>query len=142
MTSCVGGAEEARGNRGGLPPSSPAPAAPAELTAGPTLALSDSSLGFCYHPGSTRNCVFLSERVRITSTVRSLHWRASSDSPWLLLSATTGTTPAGVRISVDLSKVPKPHSDRVRGAITLSSAGASNSPVTIPVTLNFLAIWW
>jgi len=36
--------------------------------------------------------------------------------------------------------VPQPHGDRVFGAITVSSAGASNSPLTIPVTLFFIPI--
>jgi len=115
-------------------------ATPAASAAGPKLALSDSAIGFCYRPATVRNCVFLSERVRITSTVRSLHWRASSSRPWLALSVATGTTPAAVTISVNLNKVPQPHGDRVFGQITLSSAGASNSPLTIPVTLFFIPI--
>jgi hypothetical protein len=113
---------------------------PAELTAGPKLALSDSSIRFCYHPGTTRNCVFLSERVRITSTVRSVHWSASSNRAWLGLSATSGSTPARVTISVDLKQVPQPHGLSVSGAITVRSAGATNSPLTIPVTLWFIAV--
>lgn len=122
-------------------PSSPITAAttPAELTARPTLAVSDSSIKFCYAPGSTRNCVFLSERIRITSTVRSLHWRATSDSPWLHVSITSGTTPAGTRISADPSQVPRPHGSIVRGTVTVTSVGASNSPLTVPVTLYFYA---
>ena len=115
-------------------------ATPAALTAGPKLTLSDSAIGFCYRPATVRNCVFLSERIRITSTVRSLHWRASSSRSWLVLSAATGTTPVGVTVSVNLNKVPQPHGDRVFGAITVSSAGASNSPLTIPVTLFFIPI--
>ena len=112
---------------------------PAELTARPALAVSDSLIKFCYAPGSTRNCVFLSERVRITSTVRSLHWQASSDSPWLHVSITSGTTPAGIRISADPSQVPQPHGSSVRGTVTVTSVGASNSPLTVPVILYFYA---
>ena len=122
-------------------PSSPVTAATthAELTPRPTLAVSDSSIKFCFAPGSTRNCVFLAERIRITSTVRSVHWRASSDSPWLHVSITSGTTPAGMRISADPSQVPRPHGSSIRGTITVTSVGASNSPLTIPVTLYFYA---
>ena len=107
---CLGGLTAACTSEatGPTAPASPLAAVitPAALTAGPKLALSDSLIGFCYRPGTTRNCVFLSERVRITSTVRSLHWRAATDVPWLVLSATTGTTPAGLKISVDLDARP------------------------------------
>lgn len=113
---------------------------PAELTAGPKLALSDSSIRFCYHPGMVRNCILLSERVRITSTVRSVHWTASSNRAWLALSATSGSTPARVTISVDLKRIPQPHGTSIGGAITVRSAGATNSPLTIPVTLWFIAV--
>ena len=74
------------------------------------------------------------------STVRSLHWRAATDVPWLVLSATTGTTPAGLKISVDLTHVPQPDGDRVWGGVTVRSAGASNSPLRIPVTVYFIPI--
>jgi PKD repeat protein len=109
------------------------------LTAGPKLAVSDSSIKFCNAPGSTRNCVFLSERIRITSTGGSLHWRASSDTPWLHVSTARGTTPARTTISADPSQVPRPYGTAVRGTVTITSGGASNSPLTIPVTLYFYA---
>jgi hypothetical protein len=121
-------------------PASPRTATtPAELTAGPALAVSDSLIKFCYAPGSTRNCVFLSERIRITSTVRSLHWQASSDSPWLHVSIASGTTPAGMRISADPSQAPRPYGSSIRGTVTVTSVGASNSPITVPVILYFYA---
>ena len=141
---CLGGltaacTSEASGPTG---PASPMAAVitPAALTAGPKLALSDSLIGFCYRPGTTRNCVFLSERVRITSTVRSLHWRAATDVPWLVLSATTGTTPAGLNISVDLTHVPQPHGDRVRGGVTVQVRRGVKQPAEDPVTLFFIPI--
>jgi PKD repeat protein len=115
-------------------------AGPAELVAHPMLAVSDSAIGFCYRPSTTRNCVFLSERVRVSSTVRSLHWHAAADVPWLVLSPTGGTTPAGLRISVDLKRVPQPHGDQVFGGVTVSSVGAANSPLRIRVTLFFIPI--
>ena len=115
-------------------------AGPAELAARPTLAVSDSAIGFCYRPAMIRNCVFLSERVRVSSTVRSLHWHAATDVPWLVLSSTGGTTPAGLRISVDLKRVPRQHGDRIFGGVTVSSVGASNSPLRIRVVLFFIPI--
>jgi hypothetical protein len=122
------------------PGRTPAVTASAALTAGPKLALSDSSIRFCYHPGTVRNCIFLSERVRITSTVRSVHWSASSNQAWLGLSAASGTTPARMTVSVNLKQVPQPHGTSVSGVITVRSAGATNSPLRIPVTLWFIAV--
>jgi hypothetical protein len=45
-----------------------------------------------------------------------------------------------VIISVDLKQIPQPHGTSIGGAITVRSAGATNSPLTIPVTLWFIAV--
>lgn len=111
----------------------------APVPAGPAIALSDSILSFCYHPGTTRNCVVLARDLRITSIGdHALDWTASSDQPWIEVSRSTGRTPADVRVSIDLAKAPR-SSLSVRGSITVSAEGASNSPQTIPVTLYFYA---
>jgi PKD repeat protein len=109
---------------------------------GPAIALSDSSIVFCYAPGSTRNCVFLMEDILITSTGgKALNWTASSNQPWLNVSPATGKTPTQVRISVDTRKLPPRNGFGVRGAIRVSAKGAANSPQAIPVSLSFVAIW-
>jgi hypothetical protein len=52
-----------------------------------------------------------------------------------VLSPSGGATPAGLAISVDLGRVQRQHGDRVFNDVTVSSSGASNSPLRIPVTL-------
>jgi hypothetical protein len=103
----------------------------------PALAFSDSAVGFCYSPGSTRNCVRLQEDVLLTSTGAALAWRARSSAGWITLSRTSGTTPTTLRVAVDRSKLPVPHGTLVSGSITVLSGAASNSPQQIPVKLQF-----
>ncbi len=109
------------------------------LLGAPAIAFSDSAIGFCYSPGSTRNCVRLEEQVRFTSLGgRPLTWRAVSDQPWIVLKPARGTTPTDVWIYVAFAKLPpRQGSNSVSGLITVSAAGASNSPQTIPVKLQF-----
>jgi hypothetical protein len=104
------------------------------------LAFSDSAIGFCFMPSSSRACVRLEEQVRFTSVGGTpLTWRAVSSAPWIVVNPAGGTTPTDVRVFVDYDKLP-PRSGTttsVSGWITVSAAGASNSPRTIPVKLQF-----
>jgi hypothetical protein len=102
----------------------------------PAIAFSDSAIGFCYSPSSTRSCVRLSEQVRFTSTGAALTWRAVSSAPWIVVNPAGGTTPTDVRVFVDYLP-PRNGATSVSGWITVSAAGASNSPRTIPVKLQF-----
>jgi hypothetical protein len=106
----------------------------------PALAFSDSAIGFCFMPSSTRACVRLEEQVRFTSVGGTpLTWRAVSSAPWIVIHPAGGTTPTDVRVFVDYDKLP-PRSGTttsVSGSITVSATGASNSPQTIPVKLQF-----
>jgi len=104
------------------------------------LAFSDSAIGFCYRPASTRSCVRLEEHVLFTSTGgEALKWTAVSE-PWILLRPASGTTPTDVRISVDMRNLPPVGSSlSVSGLITVSVSGASSNPQTIPVKLQFYA---
>jgi Viral BACON domain len=104
----------------------------------PSLAFSDSALGFCYSPGSVRNCVRLAEHVLFTSTGASLAWKAVSSKPWIVIQPATGSTDTDVRISVDLTKLPPRNgATSLSGALTVSASGALNSPQVIPVKLQF-----
>ena len=103
----------------------------------PALAFSDSAIGLCFYPTATRACVQTEEDVRFTSTGASLAWRAVSSVPWIVLHPTSGATPTTVRVAVDLTKVRVRIGTSVSGAITVSAAGARNSPQTIPVKLQF-----
>jgi hypothetical protein len=104
----------------------------------PSLAFSDSAIGFCQSPGSTRSCVRLAEHVLFTSTGASLAWKAISSKPWIVIQPTTGATDTDVRVSVDLTKLPPRNgATSFTGALTVSASGALNSPQTIPVKLQF-----
>ena len=102
------------------------------------LAFSDSAIGFCYRPASTRSCVRLEEHVLFTSTGgKALKWTAVSE-PWIILRPVSGTTPTDVRVSVDMRNLPPVGSSlSVSGVITVSASGASAQ--TIPVKLQFYA---
>ena len=101
------------------------------------LAFSDSAIGFCFMPSSTRACVRLEEQVRFTSVGGTpLTWKAVSSAPWIVVKPVGGTTPTDVRVFVDYLP-PRNGATSVSGWITVSAAGASNSPRTIPVKLQF-----
>ncbi len=61
-----------------------------------------------------------------------LDWTATTDAAWLSLSASSGTTPTNIRLSVDSARLPV---GVYQGTITVTSAGASNGKVSVPVTL-------
>jgi Viral BACON domain len=104
----------------------------------PLLAFSDSAIGFCYNPSSTGGCVRLAERLLFTSTGASLHWKAVSSKPWIVVHPDTAATDTDVRVSVDRTKLPATNgATSLSGAITVSASGAQNSPQTIPVKLQF-----
>ncbi|MGH7512563.1 MAG: BACON domain-containing protein [Gemmatimonadales bacterium] len=105
----------------------------------PALAFSDSAIGFCFSPTSSRACIKLEEHVQFTSTREPLTWKAVSDQPWIVVQPAGGTTPTDVRVFVDYDKLP-PRSGTttsVSGSFAVSAAGARNSPQTIPVKLQF-----
>jgi hypothetical protein len=104
----------------------------------PALAFSDSAIGFCFNPTSTRACIKLEEHVQFTSTRAPLTWKAVSGQPWIVVRPTSATTPTDVRVFVDFDKLPPRNGAlSVSGWITVSAAGASNSPRTIPVKLQY-----
>lgn len=62
-----------------------------------------------------------------------LNWTASESLSWLSLDSTSGTAPATVNASVDISGLT---AGTYNGQITISSSDAQNSPQTVNVTLN------
>ena len=108
------------------------------VTAGltPTIWLSPTSFRFCYRPGSTRNCVHLSGQLSITNVGSgTLNWEAKSNQSWLGVSPTSGTAPSpNVTVSVNLAGLPR---GTYFGSITVSAVGASNSPQTVSVRLDY-----
>jgi len=61
-----------------------------------------------------------------------LDWTATTDASWLSLSASKGTTPTHIRLTVDFAHLPV---GVYQGTIAITSAGGSNGKVSVPVTL-------
>lgn len=97
----------------------------------PVLQVSPTSLGFNATLGGG-NPAAQSFNISNSGT-GTLNWTASDDAAWLSLSSTSGTAPATVNASVNISGLSAgPHN----ATITISSSGASGSPKTVGVTLN------
>jgi hypothetical protein len=62
-----------------------------------------------------------------------LNWTASSNAPWLIASPNSGSTPATLAISVNAAGLV---AGTYSGAVTITSAGATNPPQTINVSLS------
>lgn len=72
--------------------------------------------------------------LNIASSAANFNFNASaSSSGWLSLSSTSGTTPATLNLIIHPASL---NVGSYQGAVTISSAAATNSPVVIPVTLN------
>lgn len=65
----------------------------------------------------------------------SFSWNASSDSSWLGVSSTSGTTPSTVNVTVNQAGLA---TGTYTGNMTISAPGVGNSPQNLPVTLNVL----
>jgi len=69
--------------------------------------------------------------VRITASgVGRLHWKASTTSSWITLSDTSGTTPSTLVVTVSTKELLGGY---FWGTITVSAAGAPNSPQTVAI---------
>ena len=97
----------------------------------PTIVLSSSSLNFVGSPGSNPN----PQQLTISSSGSALSWSAaaatSSGGSWLILSATSGSTPATLTISVNAASLA---ANTYQGTISISAPG--NNPQTVIVTLT------
>jgi hypothetical protein len=94
------------------------------------LAVAPSSLTFFgatnYNPPS--------QSISITNAgTGNLAWTAGADSTWIGLSGTSGNAPASLAVSANASSLA---TGQYSGNVTLSSTGAGNSPVTVPVSLQ------
>ena len=61
------------------------------------------------------------------------NWTATSSQSWLVLGQTSGTAPSGLNVSVNLTGLT---AGTYNATLTISAAGASNSPQVIPVMLT------
>lgn len=101
-----------------------------------TLSAAPGSLTFSYQAGGTNPSP---QSIGVSGSL-STSFLIQSDSPWLSASPSGGTTNATVAVSVDGSKLPG--GTQAIGNLTVSCSNAalcSNSPITIPVTVNITA---
>jgi hypothetical protein len=91
---------------------------------------SPSSLVFATLPGSTP----APQTINVTAGTATTAWAASvsSGSPWLTISASTTITPGVLTVSANPTGMAE---GTYNATITLSAPGATNSPISIPVTL-------
>jgi hypothetical protein len=114
-----------------------------EGTGPAAIGVSPASLSLCISfARSSQDCAS-GGQLAITNlgSGGSLHWEASSNNGWLSISPTSGTTPSDwFAVSVSQSALAigingyRPGT--IQGSITISAAGASNSPLRVPVTLH------
>jgi hypothetical protein len=99
--------------------------------ASPSIGVNPGSLSFSATVGGANPA---NQSISITNTGGgTLSWSASDNAPWLTVSPATGTAPSTLTASVNISGLAAgTHS----GSITITATGATNSPVTVPVTLT------
>jgi hypothetical protein len=98
----------------------------------PSLSLSETALSFSATQGSVSNPS--PDPVSVSNTgTGTLTFTASSDSPWLSVTPTSGTAPQTLQISVAIGNLAPSVNT---GHITVTAQGALGSPATI--TVSFL----
>lgn len=99
----------------------------------PSLVLSPTSLSFSSTVGGTAPA----RNVQVTGGPSPLSFTAAASTTtggnWLAVSPASGATPATEAVSVNSSGLA---AGTYQGAVTFTSAGAANSPVTLGVTLT------
>lgn len=96
-----------------------------------TIAASPSSLTFAGAPGGTP----ASQVVNITAGGAATSWAATSNQPWLTVSASPAITPGTLTVTANPNGLS---AGTYTGVVTLYAPGATNSPVTIPVTFGVM----
>jgi hypothetical protein len=83
------------------------------------------------------DALLTSETISVDSSGASLAWTAATNVPWLTLSASSGSTPDSLTVS--LNDNVNSLSDGVYTAnVTITVPGALNSPASVPVILNVI----
>jgi hypothetical protein len=104
-------------------------------TSAAAVATSKSQLVFTAALGSSSPSP---QTISINGTTNSsLPWNATSGAPWLALSSASGTAPSNLVASINPSGLMVGVHN---AAITITSPGAGNSPLTIPVSLWVIPI--
>jgi hypothetical protein len=110
------------------------------LTAAPVIGVSPTRLSFlvyAFRPSFQPP----SQTLKITNLGgRTLTWTARDNAYWLKFGPTSGTAPSTLTVRADRASIPiglngyRPR--YLQAAITVSAAGASNTPVLVPVWLT------
>jgi uncharacterized protein (TIGR03437 family) len=98
-----------------------------------TIAVVPANLAFAYTAGGT---VPAAQPIQITNSgtgTSTLSWTAAASDSWLSISAVSGTAPSTSSVSVSPAALS---AGTYNGSIQISAAGASNSPLSVPVTLT------
>ena len=94
------------------------------------LATTPASLTFFGASGFTTP----SQNINVSNSGSgSLAWTASANASWITLGSTSGTAPASIAVSPNLTGLPN---GTYTGQITVSSGDVGNSPATIPSSLQ------
>jgi uncharacterized protein (TIGR03437 family) len=97
----------------------------------PTITASPSNVSFAYQIGGAAPS---SQPISVNASSSLSYSVSMTGGAWLSVTSGSGSTPGTVTVSVNTSGLTT--AQTLNGAITISSSGASNSPVTIPVTLT------
>jgi hypothetical protein len=96
----------------------------------PTLGVNPGSLSFTAAPGGSNP---QSQSLTVSNLgTGSLGWTANSSSSWLRVSPTSGTNAATLSASINISGLTV---GTYTATIVVSAPAATNSPITVPVTL-------
>jgi hypothetical protein len=97
----------------------------------PTIGVNPGSLSFTATVGGANPA---NQTISVTNTgAGTLSFTATDNASWLTISPASGTAPATLTASVDISGLA---AGTYTGTITISATGASNTPVSVPVTLT------
>jgi hypothetical protein len=97
----------------------------------PTIGVSPSSFSFTATAGGANPA---GQSLSISNTGGgTVNWTASSNQTWLSVSPTSGTAPSTATVSVNITGLA---AGTYNGAITISATGATNTPLSVPVTLT------
>lgn len=97
----------------------------------PAISVNRNSLSYVAAPGGSNPP---SQTITVTNSgTGNLNWTVSSSASWLTVAPASGTNSGTVTAAVNISGLAQGF---YTASVTFSAAGASNSPVTIPVTLS------
>lgn len=94
------------------------------------IAAAPTSLQFAYTAGGTAPP---SQSLQVTSSGGTLNWSATTSVSWLVVRPTSGAAPSTLSVLVSPTSLP---AGTYTGSVQISAAGASNSPVSVAVTLT------